>query len=116
MLGPFLAEGAKELEVVVVEEDFKEEDEDIGIGFAKTTGLIATEEFGRLFLRSVVRDDACRVPDLTMCGRLDVGIGGGASERGGVVMPAGEGSSEVDEILLTAFGLGRFCGWEVVIG
>lgn len=95
-------------------EDFKEEEEeDMGIGFAKTAGLTGSEVFTRLLPRSFLWDD---VPDLARtCGRLDVGMGGGVSERGGVLVPAGEGLSEVDGLLLTVLGSGRFCGWEVVV-
>lgn len=74
-------DGTMELEAVVEdEEDETPREEDTGISLARTTGLMCTVVFARFFLTSVAGDDVFILTDLVMCGRLEVGTGGGASE------------------------------------
>lgn len=96
-------EGARELEAVAEdckeeEEDDTPQEEDTGIGLARTTGFICHEVFARFLLTFVAGDDVLRLTDLVMCGRLEVGTGGG---EGGVALPIG--------VLSEVAGLPVFC-------
>lgn len=98
-------EGDRE-EVVGEDLDFKEEEElaeDTGTGLARTMDLVWTV-LQRFFLISVPGDGDFRLTDLVMCGRLEVGTGGGATGTGGVASPEdGEVLSEVDVFPLLVF-------------
>jgi hypothetical protein len=86
-----------------VDED-EEETEDTGTGFARTAGLMCAMVFARVCLTSVLGDDLFRLTDLTMCGRLEVGTGGGVW---GVVLPMEV--PVVPDLSLPALCLGVFC-------